>query len=148
MPSGEMPEIDLSDVDVSDVDVTPLLLRRMAWDTMPCLEVPDLLTALGLTHGSDESMDTDHAESHHRLAMVFPLEGCLQRFSEVLGVVLATAMTERADIDLGEDSVQFADQNAEVVLHSARAIIASLVAADVLAYGPRVQVVEIGLFDE
>lgn len=144
MASDDMPELDLSDVDLSDVDLTPVLLRKMAWDTMPCPEVPDLLTALALTHGTDEGMHLDHVESHRRLAAVFPLEGFLQRFSEVLGVVVATAMTERAGVDLGEESVLFAEQNAEVILAGTRAIIGQFVDTGVLVYGPRVQFVSVG----
>jgi hypothetical protein len=146
MANGEMPDIEMN-VDLSDlpeIDMTAMLLRRFAWDTMPCPEVADLLTALGLTHGTDEGMHLDHAESHHRMAQAFPLEPYLQRFAEILGVVVSTAMTRKAGVELGEDSVKFAEQNAEVVLHSARAIIAQFIETGVLTYGPRVSFVATG----
>jgi hypothetical protein len=144
-----MPEIEMNvsqeDLDVEKIDMTPMLLRRFAWDTMPCKEVADLLTALGLTHGTDEGMGLDHADSHHRMAQVFPLEPYLQRFAEVLGVVTATAMLKQAGItDPDVDSVKFAEQNAEIALHCARAIIAQFVEQGVLVYGPRVQFVTAG----
>ena len=130
------------------IDLTATLLRRMAWDTMPCDEVADLLTALGLTHGTEEGMHLDHADSHHRMAAVFPLEMFLRRFSEVLGVVFATAMTQRAGIELGEDSIKFAEQNAEVVLSASRAIIGWFVESGVLVYGPRVEFVSTAVSGE
>lgn len=141
MTPGEMPEIEMNvkdDLDLGEIDMTPMLLRRFAWDTMPCSEVADLLPALGLTHGTDEGMNLDHADSHHRMSHAFPLEGYLQRFSEVLGVVFATAMAQKAGVDLGEDSVKFAEQNAEVIRCGARAIIAQFLETGVLEYGARV----------
>ena len=137
---GDIPEIEMkvSEDELGEIDLTPVLLRRFAWDIMPCSEVNDLLPALGLTHGTDEGMHIDHAESHHRMAQVFPLEMYLQRFAEVMGVVTATAMHSRVANAQEVDTVQFAEQNAEVILHSARAIIAQFVANGVLTYGPRV----------
>jgi len=64
-----------------------------------------------------------------------------------MGVVTATAMTESAGVDLGEDSVKFAEQNAEVVLCAARAIIAQFVESGLLAYGPRVQFIQAGYLE-
>lgn len=147
MTPGEMPDIEMNvdEIDLGEIDMTPMLLRRFAWDTMPCDQVRELLTLLGLTHGTDEGMSLDHADSHHRVARVFPLEPYLQRFAEVLGVVTATALLKQAGItDPSVDTVKFAEQNAEVVLHSARAIIAQFVESGVLTYGPRVQFVAVG----
>jgi len=150
MSNGEMPDIEKDAgpaLDISDIDMTPTMLRRFAWDILPCDEVPDVLTALGLTHGTDEGMEMDHQDSHDRMGAVYPLEPYLQRFSEVMGVVTATAMTESAGVDLGEDSVKFAEQNAEVVLCAARAIIAQFVESGLLAYGPRVQFIQAGYLE-
>lgn len=142
MHEGDMPEIEMnvSPEDLGEVDLTPVMLRRFAWDIMPCPEVPDLLTALGLTHGTPEGMDMDHRDSHQRLAPVFPLEPYLQRFAEVLGVVTSTAMTQKAGVDLGEDSVKFAEQEANTILAGARAIIAQFIESGVLTYGMQVYV--------
>ena len=147
MTAGEMPEIEMNvnseGLDTDDIDLTPMLLRRLTWDTMPCDEVADLLTALGLTHGTDEGMHLDHADSHHRMAQVFPLEPYFRRFAEILGVVLATAMTQRAGVELGEESILFAEQNAEVVLAATRAVVAQFVETGVLEYGSRVRFVPV-----
>jgi hypothetical protein len=148
MTAGEMPEIEMnvddSGLDPDDIDLTPMLLRRFAWDTMACNEVPDLLPSLGLTCGTDEGTDYDHRDSHHRMSHVLPLEPYFTRFAEILGVVFATAMAQRAGIDLGEDSVKFAEQNAEVVGAGARAIVAQFIETGVLEYGAHVRFVTMG----
>jgi hypothetical protein len=144
----ELPPLDLdfesAFEDGETVDMTAVLLRRFAWDTMPCPLVNDLLTKLGLTHGSEEGQEVDHRESHQRLAAVWPLEQFFRRFSEVLGVVAATAMLQAKGIELeGDQSVQFANQNASVILASARAMVAQLMYSGLLQYGPAVNVVTI-----
>lgn len=148
MTAGEMPEIEMNvsddTLDLGEIDLTPVLLRRLTWDIMPCSEVAGLLTALGLTHGTDEGMAMDHRDSHHRMAQVYPLENYFQRFSEILGVITATALTKKAGVDLGEGSVKFAEQNQEVILHSARAIVAQLIEAGVLTYGIPLHFVTMG----
>jgi hypothetical protein len=119
------------------VDFKPLLTRRFTWDTLPCSQVAELLPKLGLVVGSEEGIDIEHRESHARMAKVFPLEKLFQAYSEILGVVLTTALTHNAGVELpSEDSVGFAAQNAEVVLCSARAIVAQLMCQGVLTYGP------------
>lgn len=147
MTAGEMPEIEMTvsddGLDADEIDLTPMLLRRFAWDTMPCNEVADLLPALGLTCGTDEGTHYDHADSHHRMSHVLPLEPYFTRFAEILGVVFATAMAQTAGVDLGEDSVKFAEQNAEVVRAGARAIVAQFIETGVLVYGPRVALVPV-----
>lgn len=131
-------------LDEGPVDITAVLLRRLTWDTMPCDEVADLLPALGLTQGTEEGMNHDHAESHHRTAQVYPIEVYFRRLADILGVIMATAMTQRAGVDLGEESVKFAEQNAEVILAGSRAIVAQLVDTGVLTYGPQVRFIQVG----
>jgi hypothetical protein len=125
--------------------ITPVLIRQFAWDITPCPDVPDLLTALGLTHGSEEGQAIDHAESHQRLERVQPLQQILLDFSEVLGAVVTTAMTEangitdqmaRADEDGSTPAQKFAEQNAEVIFAGSQSVIAHLMSSGILQWGP------------
>lgn len=143
MSNGEMPDIEKvtsdSDDAISAKEITAILTRRFAWDVMPCPEVNGLLTALGMVHGSEEGELMDHTASHQRMALAYPLELLLQAYSSVLGTVVSTAYTEAAGVtsSMGDDaSIVFAEQNAEVVLAGARAIIASLLDNGILDYGP------------
>lgn len=123
------------------VDLTALLVRRFTWDTLPCEAVPDLLVKMGLPPGGEEGSDIDHAESHRRMSQVYPLEMYLDRFSAVVGTVLTEAMTDSAGVDLGDDTIHFAEQNKEVILSGARAIIGQLMHMGLIVYGPLVQFV-------
>jgi hypothetical protein len=138
----EHPELDGSDLELGDplaegVDMTALLTRRFAWDTTVCSQVPDLLTALGLVHGSPEGMDADHHESHERLAQVLPLESHLQGYSGVMATVLTAAILSTTDADISEDDeLGYATQNAEIILASSRAMVAQLIYSGMLRPGP------------
>lgn len=155
--NGDMPEIEkvTSDDTGADLEMTQeaakaFLLRRFAWDIMPCPEVNDLLTALGLTHGSDEGQELDHRESHRRLGMVFPLEKILRPYAQVMGTVVSVAMLDSAGLDDEDvDSAAFAEQNAEVVLSATRAVLAQLMATDLISYGSNAYklVEDEGMFD-
>ena len=130
----DMPDIE----DIGPVDLVPILTRRYAWDTLPCDAVEDIMPALGLPPSSDEGADIEHAESHRRVAMVYPLETFLVQSSGVLGKILARAMSDAAGVtdNLGDGMTPFAEQNAEVVLASARAVIAQLMDEGILMYTP------------
>lgn len=142
MSAGDMPEIEMitSEDSGEQLNTTPFILRRFVWDVMPCSEVTGLLPALGLTVGSQEGLRMEHVDSHRRIARTEPLSAALARFAEILGVLVSVAMTEKAGVDLGEDSVKFAEQNQEVIEHACRAIIAQFIDTGVLAYGPNISV--------
>lgn len=149
------PELDFDVTDAlatGPVDMTALLIRRFAWDTTTCDSVPDLLTALGLTHGSPEGMKLDHQESHRRIATVFPVESHLRAYSAVLGSVITEAILggieDDEDAPCEEHKLGLANQNAEVILSGSRAIIAQLVYAGVLAYGPAAGSFQVAVVDE
>ncbi len=122
------------------VDLTPILTRRLAWDSLPCDEAPAVLERLGLTPSSPEGAEIEHQDSHQRIMQVMPLEPFLQRSASVLGTVVSMAMAEAkgvADQLVDEDGMEhFAAQNAEVALCSARAIIAQLMDEGVIMYTP------------
>lgn len=139
----EHPELDGSDLPdlasalAGSVDMTPLLARRFAWDTTACADVPDLLTELGLVHGSPEGMEVDHRESHERMAQVLPLESPLRAYAGIVGTVLTTSILAHYDTDMTEeDELGFAQQNAEVILAGARAIVSQLMFSGALQPGP------------
>lgn len=136
-PELDGEDLELEDVLAGDLDMTPVLTRRFVWDTTACRRVPDLLTALGLTHGSDEGMELDHSESHHRMHHVLPLEGQLQVYSQIIGTILTKAILSRSGVEISEeDELGFAAQNAETVVSGARAIISQLIYTGVLQPGP------------
>lgn len=130
---------DFDSVLTGPVDMTALLTRRMAWDTTMCDGVPELLTALGLTHGSDEGMRIDHAESHDRMSQVLPVEGMLEAYASVAGAVLSTAVMEIKGLEMSEeDELAWASQNAELILAGSRAILAQLMSTGIIGWGPLV----------
>lgn len=131
-------DFDLTDaLAEGPVDMTATLTRRFAWDTMDCPLVPDLLTALGLTLGSEEGQDVDHRESHQRMHAVLPLEGQVQAYSHVLGVVLTKAMAVAQGVELCEEHEEgFAGQNTEVIKAAVRAVLAQLMFSGIIQYGP------------
>ena len=136
---GELDEMnDLSQIlSEGPIDMTPLLTRRFAWDITQCPLVPELLEALHMQLGSKEGMEQDHRESHARMSVVFPLEGMVQGYSHVLASVVTKALmiTNAVDID-PENEASFVRQNHEVISSSVRAVIAQLMFAGVLQFGP------------
>lgn len=148
-PERDGEGLELDEVLASGVDMTPVLTRRFTWDTMACSQVPDLLTALGLTHGSPEGMDLDHRESHHRMGHVLPLESQLRAYSGLVGTILTKAILANAELAVSEeDELGFAAQNAELVLSGARAIIGQLIYSGVLDHGPLFRQVDIVVLDD
>ena len=139
---GDDEFVGIEDLDIEfdpmegPIDLTPVLTRRFVWDIMPCDQVADVLKLLGLPpSGSDEGTNVDHMESHARLARVGPLEEHLQAFAPVLGVITAKSMAAASGATLTDEQEQaFAEQHAEVVLHSSRAIIANLMSAGIIDY--------------
>lgn len=140
--NGDMPDIEMvtsdAETGVDETALKALLLRRFAHDITACDETNQLLAALGLTLGSPEGQEIDHQASHARMHQVHPMEATLKLYAEIMGVVVSTAMTEGAGCTqtMGDASIAFAEQNAEVVLASSRAIIAQLMFMGVLQYGP------------
>lgn len=125
------------------VDFKALLLRRFAWDSMPCNLVEALLPHLGLTIGTPEGLDHEHAESHHRMAAVFPYEHLLRDYAMILSTVLSTAITEAqgvADAMSPADQIGFVRQNAELILSGSRSVLAQLFFSGLATYGPLVQI--------
>lgn len=137
-------DFDLTDALISGgpVDMTATLMRRFAWDITPCLQVEDMLDALGLVHGTPEGLEIEHQESHQRLALASAVEGQIRAYSAVAGTVITKAITmlnADPDDDEGlcpEHEAEFASQNAMIILHGARVIIAQLMFAGVLQPGP------------
>lgn len=149
-------DFDLTDALVSGgpVDMTATLMRRFAWDITPCSQVVTMLEALGLVKGTPEGLDHEHRESHHRLAMASVVEGQIRAYSSVLGTVLTKAIVmANTDPDDGEGlcpehESHFANQNAMIILHGARAIIAQLMFAGVLQPGPAAGTFQVVVVDK
>lgn len=134
---------DDSDVMAEPVDLRALLLRRFTWDTMMCSRVEALLPKLGLTLSTPEGTDHEHKESHQRMSAVMPFEGMFREYALILSTVLTTAITEGQGITdkmSPEDSIGYAQQNAELILAGSRAMVAQLIFMGLLSYGPMVQI--------
>lgn len=145
----ELADLGTGLMDDGPVNMTAMLVRKMAWDTTQCTKVPDLLTALGLTHGTPEGMQLDHDQSHTRLYRVLPLEQLLAGYSSVLGGVLTKSMLMAKGADISdEDEEGFAEQNAEIVMAAARAIVANLLDTGILAPGPTAMQIPVVVFRE
>lgn len=137
MPSSDEHE-DPFDESLEPIDLTPILLRRMSWDCLPCGTVVDIQKKLGLVPGSDDNAQMEHQESHRRMEQVGSLEPSVEVFATVLSKILGTAMLDATGV---ADEVsnwmleKFLAQNAEVIRISAQAIIAQFIATGVLTYG-------------
>ena len=128
---------------LTEADPRALLLRRFTWDTMMCRQVAELLPKLGLTVGTPEGTDHEHRESHARMNAVVPFEGLFRQYAMVLSTVLTTAMTEAqgvTDSMTPEQSIGYAQQNAELILAGSRAMVAQLMFIGLLTYGPMIQI--------
>lgn len=125
------------------LDIRALLMRRFTWDTMACGRVEALLPKLGLTLSSPEGTEHEHIESHERMAAVYPFESMLQQFAPVLSTVLSTAMLDASPTTAtmsAEDQVTYAEQVAEIILHSSRATLAQLFFMGLIGYGPMIEI--------
>lgn len=128
----------MSEEDLESIDATPLLLRRMSWDCLPCAAVDAIQRKLGLVPGSPDNAELEHRESHLRMQQVGPLEQSVEIFSTVLAKILGTAMLEATGVAGGVSDwmlEKYLEQNAEVIRISAQAIIAQFIATGVLTYG-------------
>lgn len=67
----------------------PQILRKIAWDALPCGEVEPLLPSLGLTPASPEGAEFEHRDSHARVERLLPLENHLAVYSALTARVTA-----------------------------------------------------------
>lgn len=143
-------DLTTSLLDEGPIDMTATLVRRFAWDTMPCDGVAAMLTALGMTHGTPEGMLLDHRGSHHRMAQVLPLENQLRAYSGIIAAIVSKALLGQLDDDevCDDHEAEFAQQNAGVILSGARAIIAQLMFSGQLAFGPNAGQFQVMIVDK
>jgi hypothetical protein len=67
----------------------PSLLRKIAWDVLPCGQVQPLLLALGQTPSSDDGAEVEHRASHARVDALAPLEDHIATYSALTARVTA-----------------------------------------------------------
>jgi hypothetical protein len=146
-------------MDNTPLDPRPLVTRRMIWDIYPhAYDQTEIQKRLGLTPDSQDGLDMDHKASEIRHRATVPLHAVLAIMSECAGNVMTDmlmqemldAVAEEAaesgeefdelEIEFEEGYVEsFAEQNTQVIFHSALAIIGQLLANGLLAYGEAAQ---------
>jgi hypothetical protein len=106
------------------------------------------MESLGLTVGSTEGFEQEHAESHARMSAVLPLEPQIQGYGHVLSSVLTKALivTNAVEID-PENEESFVRQNNEVIVAAVRAALAQFMFSGVIQYGPAMGAFSIQMVD-
>ena len=123
------------------IDLKPLLLRKMAWDIIPCNAVELYWDKLGLTPSSDECSELEHTESHSRLNQIAPLVNYVEIYAALIAQVVTALMVPDEDApedgELMEDSRYQAMevQNREVLRSGLYAGLAQLFDTGIITYG-------------
>ena len=116
----------------------PLLLRKFAWDVLPCTEVQKFMPIMGLVPASEEGAEIEHRESHKRLGLQEPLQEQIHVYSAMSARVQA-AIALRLDAGPEPDEIQtfVVKQFAETIHVGASVIIANLLDQGYLQLGPK-----------
>lgn len=77
----------------------PMLLRKVAWDVLPCREVQGMLPALTLHPSSPEGAEVEHQDSHKRIGALAPLEDHISVYSAFAARVAAASAIQ---LNVGE----------------------------------------------
>lgn len=113
------------------------LLRKVAWDVLPCEEAKDYLRVLGLVPASYEGAEVEHQDSHVRMALQEPLRERIAVFSELSAKVLAAlALKLTEDPEPGELVELVITQFTQTIQVGASVIIANLLEQGQLQLGP------------
>ena len=70
-------------------DMYPTLLRKFAWDLLPCNRVQKFMPILNVVPASAEGAEIEHVESHKRIALQDGLQDVIPVFAAMSGQVLA-----------------------------------------------------------
>lgn len=120
------------------MDALPLLIRRIAWDIIPCDEVEDLFPKLGLTPASEEVFEMEHTESHRRVDLCEPLINYIEVFAEVTNQIIKAYILRDTEEDESGISTAYLDllvkQNLSVMRRGIYATLAQLLDTGVITY--------------
>ena len=127
---------------LDDFDMTPMMLRRMSWDALPCDAVPEIHRRLGLaTAGDPDQEDMDHLDSHERLKLVAPLVSTIDFLTPLMAQIISKTIL----IDVSGDTEttelierQLNDQNESVIRAALVAVLTQLLDNGVLEYSDKV----------
>lgn len=117
------------------IDITPLLHRRVVWDTIPHQHVTEVMTTLELGTGSVEGFKKEHQESHRRLAHTYPVDVLVTVLSRFAGEAVARFMLENQESlpNLDEDDKEtFTESFRQMATSVVNAVLANLVEIDLL----------------
>jgi len=129
-------------VNIDFIDARPLYMSRMAWDMGPHEDMGAVLSALGVVPPSGESFESEHSDSHNRLALVENLRPKIEWLSQISACVLACLMLDKPGLeDESEDGSEddddepvseeergeFIETQAEMISLATSAILATLI---------------------
>jgi len=121
------------------MDAVPLLMRRIAWDIIPCEEVADLFPKLGLVPASDEVFDMEHDESHRRIDLCGPLVNYIEVFAEITNQVIKAYMLRETEDEASGITAAYVEllvqQNLSVMRRGIYATLAQLLDTGVIVIG-------------
>ncbi len=124
-------------------DKFPLMLRKYAWDIIPCDAVSAFLPVVGLIPSSAEGAQVEHADSHQRLDKQLPVQPLIAIHAAFAARVTA-AFALRMDINEYEDGLVegVTKQFAETIHVGATTMIAQLIEDGYLQLGPKARPAE------
>lgn len=119
----------------------PVLLRKFAWDVLPCTAVQKFMPVMDLIPASEEGAHIEHKESHDRLALQQPLQEQLTVYSAMAAKVIAS-MALRLDVGPEPPEVvsMVTGQFNETIHIGVSVILANLLDQGYLQLGPRFRV--------
>lgn len=117
---------------VEAINLEPLIRRQLVWDLLPCAQAADSMSGLGLTPASKDVDDMEHRTSHRRLNTLIPIIGAVRLYSDIAGDVLGRSILNAQGYDVDNDEDPKLQHYKHVVMASSEAVIANLIAANVL----------------
>lgn len=125
-----------------NIDTRSSLVKRMAWDTLPCTEVREMLPLLGLTPASEDVEQAEHEASHARLDVLMPIQHAVLYLAGIEGEVMARAMLyTHGEATSGEVADAAVESATNLIAAGCLAVMSSLFDMGLIEYGTGMVVV-------
>lgn len=127
------------------IDATPAVQQRLAWDIVPCEQInEEMWRALGLMPPSQDVADAAHQESHDRIALCSPLvpftEVHIALVNDIVTKLMMKYAGDKVPGHAHEIPQAFTDslavQNGDVIRAAIYPILAAMIEAGIITYGP------------
>lgn len=106
--------------------ITQHIRRQIVWDSTPCHLAESVLLKTGATPASEEMLDHEHLESHHRLNRLLPVDHLIMTFGAMAGEALFHSIVESGNEFDGEYVKVNKELMQRIGIAASRAVISSL----------------------